>query len=113
MLSLNLLLIMTVADNNICSAINKAWKEAYVGEEHKLLFDNIARMVWKGPYGNTASIIQSSGTGKSRLVYEYAALVFTISFNLRAEIENKCLSCFHFHREWMSKYLALTPFLFH
>lgn len=34
-------------------------------------------------YSNQIAIVQSSGTGKSRMVHEQANLVFTIPFNLR------------------------------
>ena len=37
------------------------------------------------PYDNFVSIIQSSGTGKSRLVHETAKVIFTLPFNLRSE----------------------------
>lgn len=36
------------------------------------------------------AIIQSSGTGKSRMVHEQSNLVFTILFNLREEAANFC-----------------------
>ncbi|EGN99572.1 hypothetical protein SERLA73DRAFT_167496 [Serpula lacrymans var. lacrymans S7.3] len=36
-------------------------------------------------YAGFAAIVQSSGTGKSRMVHEQAKLVFTLPFNLRNE----------------------------
>ena len=41
-----------------------------------------------GAYANTVVIIQSYGTGKSRMVHEQANLVFTIPFNLCQPVEN-------------------------
>jgi len=35
------------------------------------------------PYGNMMTIIQSSGTGKSRMVDQLARIVFTLPFNIR------------------------------
>ena len=42
-----------------------------------------------GAYTNSVAIIQSSGTGKSRMVHEQANLVFTIPFNLRHPTDNR------------------------
>lgn len=41
----------------------------------------------ENPYGNQVAVIQSSGTGKSRMVDELAKLVFTIPFNLGLDQE--------------------------
>ena len=38
-------------------------------------------------------LIQSSGTGKSRMVDEQANLVFTIPFNVRDPTDRMCESC--------------------
>ena len=34
-------------------------------------------------YGNTAAILQSSGTGKSRMVHQMRERVFVVPFNIR------------------------------
>jgi len=63
------------------------------------------------PYSNTVSIIQSSGTGKSRMVDQLAHLVFTIPFNLRlsSEARGACPPFVHavlqFPDAWMNKVL--------
>lgn len=62
-----------------------AWKHPYLGNCHQDLLDNINAMDRTLLHSNTAPIIQSSGTGKSRTVDEQAKLVFTIPFNLRAD----------------------------
>jgi nicotinamide riboside kinase len=41
-------------------------------------------------YANMMTIIQSSGTGKSRLVDKLAEAVFTLPFNLRNPEEDEC-----------------------
>jgi len=41
-------------------------------------------------YANMMTIIQSSGTGKSRLVDKLAEAVFTLPFNLRDPKEDEC-----------------------
>ena len=37
----------------------------------------------QNPYANMMTIIQSSGTGKSRMVDQLARVVFTLPFNIR------------------------------
>lgn len=74
-----------------------AWITPFVGDFHTLLTRNIQRMHAVGmerPPGdrryhmNYASIIQSSGSGKSRLVDEVAKQLFTIPLNVRNPMEN-------------------------
>ena len=63
--------------------IPAAWTVNYIGNYAGLLLENIKQMAGKeGPYSKQVSIIQSSGTGKSRMVHELAKLVFTIPFNI-------------------------------
>ncbi|KAH9923393.1 hypothetical protein B0H21DRAFT_895174 [Amylocystis lapponica] len=64
-------------------AIERAWNVEYQDDHHVMLYEAICDMKRDTPYTNTVSIIQSSGTGKSRMVDEQAKLVFTIPFNLR------------------------------
>ena len=68
--------------------VEKAWGTEYRGEYPRLLLDNIRNMSksWPQPaqpYAKQVAIIQSSGTGKSRMVHELSKLIFTIPFNLR------------------------------
>ena len=69
-----------------CVAYEQAWKAPYESEYHDLLFDTIEEIKSDAgtQYSNIASVIQSSGTGKSRMVDEMASLIFTLPFNLRA-----------------------------
>ncbi|KAI6031017.1 hypothetical protein EDC04DRAFT_3065254 [Pisolithus marmoratus] len=60
-----------------------AWNCPYRGRNHVALLENINMMDREGSYSSAVSIIQSSGTGKSRMVHELADIVFTIPFNLR------------------------------
>ncbi|KZT00611.1 uncharacterized protein LAESUDRAFT_753114 [Laetiporus sulphureus 93-53] len=66
-----------------------AWSRNFYGTAHQTLYSSIERMnssrVPEQLYSNYISIVQSSGTGKSRTVDEMARLVFTFPFNLRAE----------------------------
>ncbi|KAF8519711.1 hypothetical protein JB92DRAFT_2897710 [Gautieria morchelliformis] len=71
--------------------IESAWNNPYEGPYHRLLYSNINKMDRTGPYTNSVAIIQSSGTGKSRMVHEQSNLVFTIPFNLREAADNKDL----------------------
>lgn len=45
------------------------------------------------PYTNYIPIMQSSGTGKSRLVHETAGLIFTLPFNIRGDMDVKGILC--------------------
>jgi len=74
---------------NNASAISNAWNQQYAGKYHRLLLDNINRMSRGKPYSNYVAILQSSGSGKSRMVREQSNLVFTLPFNLRAHSESK------------------------
>ena len=46
----------------------------------------------EGPYSNVVSIVQSSGTGKSRMVDQLARSVFTIPLNIRSAKDNQGIS---------------------
>ncbi|KAF8490901.1 hypothetical protein JB92DRAFT_1290866 [Gautieria morchelliformis] len=70
--------------------IENPWDNPYAGQYHRLLYRSINKMDRRRPYANSVAIIQSSGTGKSRMVHEQSNLVFTIPFNLR-EADNKDL----------------------
>ncbi|KZS99725.1 uncharacterized protein LAESUDRAFT_732934 [Laetiporus sulphureus 93-53] len=80
-------------DANFVEAQEKAtvsaWSRTFYGTAHQLLYKNIKSMSSSRRkdqlYSNYVSIVQSSGTGKSRTVDEMARLVFTFPFNLRAE----------------------------
>jgi hypothetical protein len=71
------------------SAVSDAWNIKYEQDHHRLLLDNINRMSREKPYSTSVTILQSSGTGKSRMVHELSDLVFTLPFNLRPDSENK------------------------
>ena len=71
-----------------------AWTGEYVGSPHINLLESIKAAVLDIDkhtleYANTLEILQSSGTGKSRMVHELAKLVFTIPFNLREASSRK------------------------
>ena len=71
------------------SALSAAWNGEYRGSNHRLLLTNINKMKRNTPYSNSVTILQSSGTGKSRMVHELSELVFTLPFNLRLHAESK------------------------
>jgi hypothetical protein len=81
----------------MASAVSNAWNEQYTGNSHQLLLQNINRMLRNKPYSNSVAILQSSGSGKSRMVREQSNLVFTLPFNLRAHSDNKSLVFFHMY----------------
>ena len=77
-------------------ASRTAWGTPFVGEYHKYLYKWIMDVKAgktssrsSGPYRNILPIIQSSGTGKSRLAHEVASLIFTLPLNVHGRLENK------------------------
>ncbi|KAI0919154.1 hypothetical protein AcV5_002144 [Taiwanofungus camphoratus] len=63
----------------------KAWETPFVGEAHRVLVQTIQTMNATrrtDGYANYLSIVQSSGTGKSRTVHEAAGLIFTLPLNI-------------------------------
>ncbi|KAI6152887.1 hypothetical protein EDD17DRAFT_1513163 [Pisolithus thermaeus] len=64
------------------AAATIAWTTKYNGKCHEVLLKNI-NSAYRSEARTSATVIQSSGTGKSCTVHELAALVFTIPFNLR------------------------------
>ncbi|KAH7918081.1 hypothetical protein BV22DRAFT_1134873 [Leucogyrophana mollusca] len=80
------------AIDNDSQVVMSAWNRPYTGDRHRLLLRNINEMKRGKPYSNTVTIIQSSCSGKSRLVREQSNLVFTLPFNLRFGAESKQLA---------------------
>lgn len=80
------------------SVLTSAWNVPFAGKCNDLLWLNIQKMDKErsqnnedNHYVNYVSIIQSSGSGKSRMVDEVAKRVFTLPFNLRSEDMNPCV----------------------
>jgi hypothetical protein len=74
------------------SATVEAWNLPFYGTAQALLKQTIDDMNMKRNtkiYTNYVPIVQSSGTGKSRVVHKLAADVFTIPFNLRETINGQ------------------------
>ncbi|CAL1710506.1 unnamed protein product [Somion occarium] len=70
--------------------IQSAWEISYVGSHPELFVYNLNHST-RNPnshYCNSVSIVQSSGSGKSRMVREASGLVFTIPCNLRPPQES-------------------------
>ena len=81
---------MFCSTNPIFKALQLAWRDNYVGNNHQLLFDNINAIPrTEKLYSNQITIVQGIGTGKSHLVHEQANLVFTIPFNLREKDDDR------------------------
>ncbi|PBK63925.1 hypothetical protein ARMSODRAFT_1007454 [Armillaria solidipes] len=73
---------------NLASAAVLAWSSPYIGNHPAAIIaeieDRLATPNLDG-YGYIGAMIQSSGTGKSRTMYEIAARVFTIPINIRKD----------------------------
>ncbi|KAI0791805.1 hypothetical protein C8Q75DRAFT_756344 [Abortiporus biennis] len=78
-------------DHHLRDVVHKAWKIPYQTDCHRYLHETIQNIKLEGMNmglfrpshsPNSMSIVQSSGSGKSRLVNELASLIFTIPFNL-------------------------------
>lgn len=66
----------------------EAWKTEYRTTTAQKLVEKLRAMHGDGEYkvySSSVPIIQSSGTGKSRMVDEMAKHIFTIPFNIRAQ----------------------------
>ncbi|KAH7906534.1 hypothetical protein BJ138DRAFT_621877 [Hygrophoropsis aurantiaca] len=74
------------------TAVLHAWTAPYSGDHHHSLLRTINAMPRTAHFSNFVTIFQSSSSGKSRMVWEQANLVFTIPFNLRFSGENKDLA---------------------
>ncbi|KAL4242995.1 hypothetical protein ABKN59_011063 [Abortiporus biennis] len=66
-------------------SVKKAWIADYTTDYHEVLYRIIVQMDKQRHYSNHVAIVNSSGTGKSRLVHELARIVFTCPFNLRRD----------------------------
>ncbi|EMD36058.1 hypothetical protein CERSUDRAFT_96284 [Gelatoporia subvermispora B] len=67
-------------------ALHTAWAMEYIGVLHILLYNNIMHAFKKGSslaHANYACLIQGSGSGKSRMIWQLGLLIFSLSFNLR------------------------------
>ncbi|KAF8987022.1 hypothetical protein BDQ17DRAFT_1490436 [Cyathus striatus] len=97
-LSLNAICVKQEAYKLMKTVVEKGWERPYCGDRHLLLLRTIKDMCRenaKSPNSscrNSVPIIQSSGTGKSRMIDEMASLVFTLPFNLRNPEEFKPLA---------------------
>ena len=74
------------------------WDSQYVGDWDKSTWQSVRHMhalkvnnAVRGmrPYSNHVAFIQSSGTGKSRMIREMMRFVFTISINVRDPLAEK------------------------
>jgi len=86
----------------LLAANSAGWSRDFVGDHHCLLLQNIKNMQARKiellelrtdqrDYGhlNHVALIQSSGSGKPRMVNELAELIPTIPVNLRSEADDK------------------------
>ncbi|KAI0654604.1 hypothetical protein C8Q70DRAFT_1086808 [Cubamyces menziesii] len=77
----------SAAKRALQEAVIQGWSAPFIGEHHVALASNIRNMYYgtsaRSAYMGHAAVIQSSGSGKSRLVHEVAKEIFTIPFNIR------------------------------
>ncbi|TFK93135.1 hypothetical protein K466DRAFT_538427 [Polyporus arcularius HHB13444] len=79
------------------SVPREAWATPFIGKSHDVLLLNLQRMykhslqasVDTSKHLSHTSIIQSSGSGKSRMVDEVSKLMFAIPFNIRKPEDSK------------------------
>ncbi|OCH83618.1 hypothetical protein OBBRIDRAFT_808868, partial [Obba rivulosa] len=72
--------------NTEVQTLTVAWTSRYNGVLHKLLCNNIHEAFRHGkrrPFGNFASLINCSGSGKSRMMKQLQELIASIPFNIR------------------------------
>ncbi|KAJ6611190.1 hypothetical protein B0H10DRAFT_373958 [Mycena sp. CBHHK59/15] len=73
-------------------ALESAWRTPYIGDCHDALLNTLKAMKMTGKprnYHGTVTILQSSCTGKSRLLDEVAKKLFTLPLNLRMDKDAK------------------------
>ncbi|CAL1710532.1 unnamed protein product [Somion occarium] len=72
-------------------AIQGSWEAPYIGDHHALFVYNLNRAERDRAvrYSNSIAVVQSSGTGKSRMVHEASDLVFTIPCNIRPPADSQ------------------------
>ncbi|KAI1787021.1 hypothetical protein LXA43DRAFT_1098697 [Ganoderma leucocontextum] len=80
----------SLISSQVPKAVVQGWNTPFIGTAHMALARNIQEMFKKAiddspdrKHMTHASIIQSSGSGKSRLVDKVAETIFTIPFNIR------------------------------
>ncbi|KAF9510518.1 hypothetical protein BS47DRAFT_1383937 [Hydnum rufescens UP504] len=57
-----------VERHDLIYSVWDAWDTKYIGDHHHILLNNISRMLRENPLSHSVTIIQSSGTGKSRMM---------------------------------------------
>lgn len=91
--------ILTVTNLNLTfySAIEESWTAPFLGHWQDVLANNLRKMYCRSlELGHTiyithTTLIQSSGSGKSRLVDEVARTIFTIPCNIRDVEDERCM----------------------
>lgn len=66
-----------------------AWKGEFHGDRHLILRDTVLDLRAKSRlmlYGNILPVVQSSGTGKSRVAREAAGLIFSLTITISKSI---------------------------
>jgi hypothetical protein len=69
------------------TAIEFAWKRAFEGDAATVLLETISSYLDKKkvPYSRQATIVNSSGTGKSRMVDQLAKKIITVPMCFRPD----------------------------
>jgi hypothetical protein len=74
----------TVAYDSSAEATTRSWDHKFSGTSHELLREFMVKaMRYQNNSARYSAIVQSSGTGKSRMTDELAKTTFTIPMNLR------------------------------
>ena len=71
----------------LITAAERAWVHTFKGDTATVLLQTISSYLDKGrgSYARQATIVNSSGTGKSRMVDELATKIITVPMCLRSE----------------------------
>jgi hypothetical protein len=69
------------------TVIERAWQRAFKGDAATVLLETISSYLdnEKDPYSRQATIVNSSGTGKSRMVDQLAKKIITVPVCLRSD----------------------------
>ena len=69
------------------SVLKRAWSTDYTGSAANRLVDMLDRTAREFQHCSNTSLIQSAGTGKSRMLWEASKMVFTIPFSLGINVK--------------------------
>jgi hypothetical protein len=90
--------VSPISSGPLITATTYAWNSAFKGDRAHSLFDTIADYLSRErtPYARLTTVVNSSGTGKSRMVDQLGIDVITVPMCLRQKEDEGFQFCFIF-----------------